>query len=78
MRFSNAGASDRTNFMDAGHTREAVPLVAATFTPAGDPALSMRFLYMWAKIKTATAKARLITPIECSGIHIALLSSHII
>ncbi len=78
MGFAGAVASDRTNFMDAGHTREAVPLVAAAFTPAGDPVLSVRFLYMWAKIKAATAQACLITPIECSGIHIALLSSHII
>lgn len=60
---------------DAGKT---IPLVAATFMPACQPILAVFFFRVWAGILAASADASLVTPVECPGVHIALLSSHMV
>ena len=74
--YACANASDRTYFVYSGDTCEAIPLVAATFTPPRYPIVPVFFLYVRAKIDASPRNTGLVALVECSGIHIALLSSH--
>ena len=51
-------------------------MVAAPFAPSRNPILAMFLLLMGAEFDTAPGDTGLVTSIKCSGIHIALLSSH--
>ena len=62
--------------MDAGNTREAIPLVNAALAPTGYPVVPMFFFFVGAEVQAAPGYACLVAFIECSGIHIAFLSSH--
>ena len=64
--------------MYAGNPGQAVPLVAAPFAPTGQPVLAVFILFMGTNITAAAADAGLVTSIECSGVHVALLSFHIV
>ena len=64
------------HFMDAGHTGESVPLVVATFSPAGHPLLANFTAIVGAGIFATPADAGLVASLESSLSHIAFLSSH--
>jgi hypothetical protein len=67
---------DSAYFMHTRNTSKAVPLVAAAFAPARYPMYPMLFFCVRAEVDAASPNAGLITSVKCSGIHIALLSSH--
>ncbi len=84
MRFKCGGVtgaglpSDCADFMNPGDAGQSIPLVAAAFTPAGQPVLAVFLFGMWAYVLAAAADAGLVAPIVCPGVHVALLSSHIV
>lgn len=62
--------------MNARNAGKAIPLVVPAFSPAGNPTLPMCFFVVGAEIDTAPGQTGVIALVECSGVHIALLSSH--
>src|SRR5690606_3689213 len=62
--------------VNAGDPCQAVPLVAAALAPAGDPVLAVFGFLVGAVVDAATGNAGLVAFVECSGVHVALLSSH--